>query len=97
METEKYEALYKSATSVHQPLAKAPTYYTVSQFCFNNPAFTELSLRNLIFKANERESSKGLIAGNGLLEIGAIIRIGRKVLIKESNFYAWIEAQNRAS
>ena len=70
------------------------SYKTVEQFSNDNPCFTPSSLRNLIFKANERQSTKGIIAGNGLLEAGAIIRIGRKVLINESKFYAWVEAQN---
>jgi len=86
--------LNTAINTAYQPLAKAPVYYTTEQFSLNNPAFTESALRNLIFKANERQSTKGIIAGNGLLEAGAIIRIGRKVLINESKFYAWVEAQN---
>ncbi len=76
---------------------KDPKYYTTEQFSLNNPFYTQSALRNLIFKANERQSSKGVIKGNGLLESGAIIRVGRKVLINEPKFYAWIEAQNSAA
>lgn len=69
-------------------------YLSVRQFSIRNPAFTELSLRNLIFKANKRQSSKGVIAGNGLLEAGAILRLGRKVLINEERFFNWIESHS---
>ena len=66
-------------------------YLTVRQFSERNPAFTEPSVRNLIFKADPRESSLGKIPGNGLVEAGAIVRIGRKVLISEPRFFAWVE------
>lgn len=73
--------------------ALRPAYLTVTQFSQRNPAFTEYALRNLIFKADDRESTKGKIHGNGLIQAGAIARIGRKVLIVESRFFDWIEAQ----
>jgi hypothetical protein len=82
---------------IYPEITQRPVYMTVEQFSERNPAFTPSSLRNLIFKANERQASKGVIAGNGLLEAGAIIRIGRKVLINESKFYAWVESQNGAA
>ena len=75
------------------PIEQRPAYKTVAQFSNDNPCFTPSSLRNLIFKADERQSSNGAIAGNGLLEAGAIIRIGRKVLIDETRFYAWVQKQ----
>lgn len=68
--------------------------YTVRQFSLRNPAFTESALRNLIFKADERQSSKGAIRGNGLIECGAILRVGRKVLIHEERFFTWVNEQN---
>jgi hypothetical protein len=34
---------------------------------------------------------------NGLREAGAILRSGRKVLIKESAYFAWLENQNKAA
>ena len=66
---------------------------TVRQFSERNPAFTEASLRNLIFKAQSRQSSKGVIPGNGLVECGAIIRISRKILVNEKRFFEWINKQ----
>lgn len=69
---------------------------TVRQFSERNPAFSEAALRNLIFKADPRKSSRGEIPGNGLIEAGAIIRLGRKVLIDEAAFFAWIDSQKGA-
>lgn len=46
----------------------------------------------MIFKAEERYTAKGRLPGNGLLEAGAIIRVGRKVLIDEARFFDWIDS-----
>ena len=62
-----------------------PTLLTVNQFTEKQPAFTAGGLRSLIF--NEHQ--------NGLAKSGAVIRIGRKVLIDETKFFSWIESQNR--
>ncbi len=95
--TAQQTAINAAINTVYQPIEQRPNYKTVEQFSHDNPCFTPSSLRNLIFKADERLSSIGVIGGNGLLETGAIIRIGRKVLINESKFYVWIEAQNGAA
>lgn len=79
--------------ALHVP---ARPVFTVKQFAERNPAFTEAALRNLIFKAEPRLSVKGEFPGNGLIEAGAIVRLGRKVLIDESRFYDWLEAQQEA-
>jgi hypothetical protein len=60
-------------------------YFTVQQFIKRHAAFTVGGIRALIF--NEHS--------NGLAESGAIVRIGRKVLIEESNFFSWVKAQNQ--
>lgn len=73
-----------------------PRYFTATQFSKRNKAFTEPSVRNLIFKADPRESTRGTIPGNGLIEAGAIVRIGRKVLIHEGRFFEWVERQGAA-
>lgn len=78
-----------AATAAH---TQPPRIFTVAQFGQRNPAFSPASLRNLIFKADERQCSKGVIPGNGLIEAGAIVRIGRKVLIDEAKFFEWVEA-----
>ena len=67
------------------------TLYTVEQFAIAEPAFTAPAIRNLIFKAEPRYSSKGEIPGNGLLEAGAVIRQGRKVIINRQRFLAWLQ------
>lgn len=67
--------------------------FTVRQFAERNAAFSESALRNLIHKADTRHSTRGDVSGNGLAEAGAIIRVGRKVLIDEARFFDWIDAQ----
>ena len=64
-----------------------PTLNTVSQHIAKYPAFTVGGLRSLIFNENS----------NGLKSSGAIVRIGRKVLIDEAKFFAWVESQNKVS
>lgn len=59
-------------------------YLTVQQLVKKHQAFTTGGVRSLIF--NE--------ATNGLKASGAIVRIGRKVLIDETKFFAWVESQN---
>jgi hypothetical protein len=53
---------------------------------------TQSYLRHAVFDAQDRLGSGGtVIPGNGLA--GAIIRIGRKVLIDLDRFDTWIEDQ----
>jgi hypothetical protein len=59
-------------------------FLTVNQFAEKHISFTKGGLRALIF--NEQS--------NGLAKAGAVVRIGRKILIDESKFFAWVEAQN---
>jgi hypothetical protein len=84
------------ASNTNAPHASPPRIFTVKQFAQRNPAFSELSLRNLIFKSAERQSSLGLIPGNGLIHAGAIVRIGRKVLIDEPAFFKWVDSQKNS-
>ncbi len=64
-------------------IQNTPTKYTVKQYAAKEPAFTESSLRALIF--NEKT--------NGLAKFKAVVRVGRKVLIDNANFQAWLESQ----
>ena len=73
------------------PVTLHHTLYTVEQFANVEPAFTAADLRNLIFKAEKRHSSKGEIPSNGLIECGAIIRCGRKVMIHRERFLEWVQ------
>ena len=61
-------------------------YLTVSQFTAKHTAFNTGGLRSLIF--NEHQ--------NGLADSGAIVRIGKKILINESLFFGWVQSQNKA-
>ncbi len=84
------EARVASSDSLFQPR----TLLTVRQFADKHPAFSQGSLRNLIFLAEKRKTSMGVVNGNGL-DV-ALVRIGRKLLIDESNFFKWIDAQQVA-
>lgn len=68
------------------------TLLTIKHFSDKHPAFTQGSLRFLIFNAESRHTSRGLIAGNGLHV--ALVRLGRKVMIDESRFFDWLDAHN---
>ncbi len=59
-------------------------YLTVNQFTEMHAAFTRGGMRALIFNENS----------NGLSAAGAIVRVGRKVLIHQDLFFTWIELQN---
>lgn len=86
-------ALITSAVTAAFPASQQPPriLLTVRQFSDKHPAFPQGSLRNLIFLAENRNTSKGVIKGNGL-DI-ALVRIGRKLLIDETKFFQWIDEQ----
>jgi hypothetical protein len=75
-------------TSIHLKATSNPprTLLTVNQFTEKNPFATQGGLRFQIFNANQ----------NGLVESGAILRLGRRVLIDEEKYFAWIESQQQA-
>lgn len=56
---------------------------TVAQFAAESP-FTAGQVRWWIFNAGN----------NGLSEVGAVVRIGRRVYLDVGKFDAWIDAQN---
>jgi hypothetical protein len=60
---------------------KIPALFTVKQFTSKHPGFPEGGLRHQIFHENT----------NGLRASGAIVRVGRKVLINEEKYFDWIE------
>ena len=64
-----------------------PRLLTVAQFSKECPAFPEGGLRWQIF--NEEQ--------NGLKGAGAIIRVGRKVLINVDRYFAWIDSQQKVA
>ena len=69
---------------------------TVEQFSERRPAWTQAALRNLILNSADRVNSREeRIPGNGLTQAGAIVRVGRRVLIDEAAFFRWIAAQQK--
>lgn len=70
---------------------------TIQQFSDRHKAFTQPSIRNLILNSEDRLNSRGerIIPGNGLAEAGAIVRIGRRVLVDEAAFFRWIADQQK--
>ena len=90
--TNEQQQITAAIQAVYPPAPQSPqqVLFTVKQFSIAQPAFTPASLRNLIFKADSRQSTIGEIKGNGLIECGAIIRMGRKVLIHSENFISWV-------
>lgn len=82
------------------PSEVAPTdLLEVKQFGEKYPPFPPPALRGLIYAAEDRTNSRGeRIPGNGLADAGAIVRVGRRVLISESRFFWWIaQGQRRSS
>ena len=61
-----------------------PNLKTVTQFSESNPAFPVGGLRWQIFNEDK----------NGLKESGAIVRVGRKVLIDVDRYFDWVFSQN---
>ena len=56
---------------------KIPTFLTVSQFIKKHPFISNGGLRFQIFNAKN----------NGLEKAGAIVRMGRRVLVNEGNYF----------
>jgi len=58
----------------------SPDLKTVSQFCEANPAFSSGSMRNMLFYRDM----------NGLIECGAVVCLGKRILIDCDKFFAWL-------
>ena len=76
-----------------------PRLYRVANFAERHRTFTsQPSVRAQILNAAPRINSKGeKVGGNGLQEAGAIVRLGRRVLIDEEKYFAWLAQQQRAT
>lgn len=72
-----------------------PILLTVRQFSEKHPAFTQGSIRQLIFASKPRKTSRGNLPGNGLSV--ALVRIGRKVLLNEQRFFEWLDSQQQSA
>ncbi|MBB3066652.1 hypothetical protein [Limibacillus halophilus] len=72
-----------------------PQLLTVKQLAQDSrfPWLTESALRHLIFNSQSRFSAAGdVLEGNGL--DGAIIRVGRRILINIDEFVSWLNSQS---
>jgi len=80
----------------HNEVASPPRFHTVKGFAEKFNVWTPAALRALIYAAEDRVASGGrVIKGNGLSEAGALLRLGRRVLIDEAAFFQWLAAQQR--
>lgn len=60
---------------------------------YTDAGLTPAALRALVFRADDRQNSRGdLLPGNGLGRFGAVLRVGRKVLIDLDRFAAFLES-----
>lgn len=81
---------------VSDHLVNCPSLLTVKAFCEKHSAFSEGGMRYLIFQSQDRHEANGkIVSGNGLDQAGAIVRVGRRVLIDEQAFFRWVAGQNR--
>jgi len=72
--------------------------FTLKAFAERHASFLTLAaLTNLVFKAKSRQSTKGLIPGNGMEEAGAIVRLSGRVLIDEDAYFCWVDSQQAGS
>ncbi|WP_156781995.1 hypothetical protein [Acidihalobacter aeolianus] len=53
---------------------------TITQFCEDNTAFCQGGMRSLIF-----------YRGDEAVKAGAIVRFGRRILVDEDVFLAWVK------
>ena len=69
-----------------------PRFATIDQAAQCRPAFTPAALRDLKFRAFDRQNSRGeIIKGNGTGAAGVWIQIGRKVLVDLDALDHWID------
>lgn len=66
--------------------------FTLTKFAEKYSDFTTLSaITNQVFKAHPRNGNPG----NGMIELGVIVRIGRRVLIDADAYFRWIDSQQK--
>jgi len=68
-------------------MTTAANLRSIRQFVEDNPAFTEGSVRWIVFNAKD----------NGLDDEGAIVRVGRRVFIDTDRFDRWLKRQQSHS
>ncbi len=76
--------------------ATATRFIPITEWPKYHPWPSVSALRHMVFESEERKNSKGQkIPGNGMSK--AIVRRGRRILIRESSFFEWLEEQNGAA
>ncbi len=89
-------ATSESVPALHSALpapASSIRFATINQAAELRPIFTPAALRDLKFKANDRENSRGeTIKGNGTGPAGVWVQIGAKVLVDLPALDRWIES-----
>lgn len=81
--------------SNYPPIDKSlfKVWLTVKLLVKAEPSFTEPAVRNLVFHAEDRQSSIGIIPGNGLAP--HIRRIGSKLVLNHGGFLSWIDERGK--
>lgn len=88
--------LIQTASGVNPPPPRQ--LYSLKKFAERHSSFlTTSAITNQVFKAQSRHSTKGEIPGNGMMDFGVIVRVGRKVLIDEAAYFQWLDAQQNGS
>lgn len=76
------------------PISSAiPNLVTVPKLAeiYRDAGETPAAIRAKIFRADDRTNSRGdLLPGNGLGATGAIVRVGRKVLLDPVKYGTWL-------
>lgn len=91
------QAAPTAATLTIPPTTTTPVapnqFVTIKQLALLRPAFTEAALRDIAFKADDRENSRGeIIEGNGSGSAGVWLKLGAKRLAVLPAFDRWIES-----
>ena len=70
----------ETAIDKHPP---STTLYTIAQFSERHPFISQGGLRFQIFNSKD----------NDLEQLGALVRLGKRVLINEPKYFEWIDSQ----
>lgn len=79
--------------SIQNAQSSADVWVPVPNWPYEYP--TQAAWRALIFKSQPRQSSKGLIPGNGLVEAGVIRRVNGRVLLNPRRWFQWVDGSER--
>ena len=69
-----------------------PRLFTIPQFVDAHPAFSVSGIRAWILASKPHRDRKGVACPSNGFDT-AVVRAGRKILIDEEKFFAWLAAQ----